>query len=41
MIELDDLFPTNQEVARILFQIASILELLEGNEFRVRRSACC
>ncbi len=36
MNELDDLFPTNQEIARILFQIASILDLIEGNEYRVR-----
>jgi DNA polymerase (family 10) len=32
----DDLFPTNQEIARVLFQIASILDMIEGNEYRVR-----
>lgn len=36
MNELDDLFPTNQEIARVLFQIASILDLIEANEYRVR-----
>jgi DNA polymerase (family 10) len=32
----DDLFPTNQEIARVLFQIASILDMIEDNEYRVR-----
>lgn len=36
MNELDDLFPTNGEIARVLFQIASILDMIEGNEYRVR-----
>jgi DNA polymerase (family 10) len=34
--EQNDLFPTNQEIARVLFQIASILDMIEGNEYRVR-----
>lgn len=29
-------FITNQEVARILFQVGSLLETLEGNPYRVR-----
>jgi DNA polymerase (family 10) len=36
MNHMDDLFPTNGEIARILFQIASILDMIEGNEYRVR-----
>jgi len=29
-------FITNQEIARVLFQVASMLELMEGNPYRVR-----
>jgi DNA polymerase (family 10) len=29
-------FITNQEIARVLFQIASMLEMMEANPFRVR-----
>lgn len=36
MNDENDLFPTNQEIARVLFQIASILDMIEGNEYRVR-----
>jgi DNA polymerase (family 10) len=29
-------YPTNEEIARILFQIASLLELMDDNTYRVR-----
>lgn len=33
---MDTPFITNQEIARVLFQIGALLETMEGNPFRVR-----
>jgi hypothetical protein len=33
---VDTPFITNQEIARVLFQIGALLETMEGNPFRVR-----
>jgi DNA polymerase (family 10) len=34
--ESDIPYPTNEEIARVLFQIASLLEMMDDNTYRVR-----
>src|SRR5947209_6240207 len=35
-MDIDTQLPTNDEIARILFQIASLLDLMDDNAYRVR-----